>query len=140
MQSHGTMPCMLISITNVPFSVYFSSSICCLSSHSKNFLISMQCRLPATVRCLSHPSAHVRALSTSVLRDIMHTGTINSKRKLRDRNGIHGPYQLFNLDVVNWKADIEKCLTWEAHSRFSSGMSLQFLNAAAEELGCTVLI
>lgn len=101
---------------------------------------SVQCRLPATVRCLSHPSAHVRALSTSVLRDILHTGSINSKQKLGSRNGIRGSYQFFNLDAVDWKADIDKCLMWEAHSRLSSGMSLQFLLAAAKELGCMILV
>ncbi|OWM85029.1 protein GIGANTEA [Punica granatum] len=100
----------------------------------------LKCRMPATVRCLSHPSAHVRALSTSVLRDILHTSTINSKHKPRQRNGNHGPYQLFNVDAVDWKVDMEKCLTWEAHSRLSSGMSLQFLTTAADELGCTVLV
>lgn len=98
----------------------------------------MQCRLPATVTCLSHPSAHVRALSTSVLRDIMQTGSVDSRQNLRERNGIHGPYQYFNLDVIEWQADIEKCLRWEAHSRLASGMSIQFLDIAAKELGCAI--
>ncbi|KAF6148298.1 hypothetical protein GIB67_003719 [Kingdonia uniflora] len=31
----------------------------------------MQCRLPAITQCLSHPSAHVRAFSMSVLREIL---------------------------------------------------------------------
>ncbi|KAK4742200.1 hypothetical protein SAY87_000201 [Trapa incisa] len=100
----------------------------------------LKCRLPATIRCLCHPSAHVRALSTSVLRDILHTGSIKSKQKPEGRNGIHGAYQSFNLDTVNWKADIEDCLMWEARRSLSSSMSLNFLNTAAKELGCRVLV
>lgn len=101
----------------------------------------IQCRLPATIQCLSHPSAHVRALSTSVLRDIMHTGSIGPvpKPPRAQINGMHNPaYQFFNTDVIDWQADIEKCLTWEAHSRLSNGMSIEFLDTAAKELGCTI--
>lgn len=99
----------------------------------------MQCRLSATIRCLSHPSAHVRALSISVLRDILHTGSIRCSPKPRRLNGTHNPsYQYFNLDAVDWQADIEKCLTWEAHSRLSNGLSINFLDIAAKELGCTI--
>ncbi|CBI22759.3 unnamed protein product, partial [Vitis vinifera] len=76
----------------------------------------LKCRVPATIRCLSHPSAHVRALSTSVLRDYV------------------------NLGIIDWQADIEKCLTWEAHSRLATGMTNQFLDVAAKELGCTISI
>lgn len=123
-----------------PTEVYLSTLICCLMVMQRVPYKCVQCRLPATIRCLSHLSAHVRTLSTSVLRDILYTDTINSKQKMRDRNGIHGPYQFFNPDAVNWKADIEKCLTWEAHSRLLSGMSLQFLSSAAKELGCTVVV
>ena len=101
----------------------------------------MQCRLPATIRCLSHPSAHVRALSTSVLRDILHTGPIKANSKSVEINGPRGPsYQYFNPDDIDWQADIEKCLTWEAHSRLATGMPIQFLDAAAKELGCTISI
>jgi GIGANTEA protein len=101
----------------------------------------MQCRLPATIRCLSHPSAHVRALSTSVLRDILQTGSIKPSSKQGDRNGIHGPsYQYFSLDKIDWQADIEKCLTWEARSRLATGMPIHHLDTAAKELGCTISI
>lgn len=101
----------------------------------------MQCRLPATIRCLSHPSAHVRALSTSVLRSILHTCSIKPTANQADINDIRGPsYQLFKVDVIDWQADIEKCLTWEAHSRLATGMAIQFLETAAKELGCTVSI
>ncbi|KOM35847.1 hypothetical protein LR48_Vigan02g199700 [Vigna angularis] len=99
----------------------------------------LKCRLSATIRCLSHPSAHVRALSISVLRDILHTGSIRFSPKPRRINGTHNPsYQYFNLDAIDWQADIEKCLTWEAHSRLSTGLSINFLDTAAKELGCTI--
>ncbi|KAG7942910.1 hypothetical protein I3843_15G011300 [Carya illinoinensis] len=99
----------------------------------------LKCRVPATIRCLSHPSAHVRALSTSVLRDILHTGSFKSNSKPVDINGIRGPaYQYFSLDVIDWQASIEKCLAWEAHSRLATGMPIQFLDTAAKELGCTI--
>lgn len=101
----------------------------------------MQCRLPATIRCLSHPSAHVRALSTSVLRDILHARSTKTNSKPVEINGTNGPsYQYFNLDVIDWQVDIEKCLTWEAHSRLATGMSIQFLDTAAKELGCIISI
>ncbi|XP_057425229.1 protein GIGANTEA isoform X2 [Lotus japonicus] len=101
----------------------------------------LKCRLPATVRCLCHPSAHVRTLSISVLRDILHTGSTRCSPKSQRMNGIHHPsYQYFNLDVIDWLADIEKCLTWEAHTRLSNGLSINFLDTAAKELGCTIAV
>nr|QNH91784.1 GIGANTEA protein [Populus ussuriensis] len=101
----------------------------------------LKCRLPATIRCLSHPSAHVRALSTSVLRDILRTGSIKPTSKHGDRNGIHGPsYQYFSPDKIDWQADIEKCLTWEARSRLATGMPIHHLDTAAKELCCTISI
>lgn len=93
----------------------------------------MQCRLPATTRCLSHPSAHVRALSISVLRNILQS---NPKLEM---NGIHGP-SYFIISVIDWHTDIEKCLTWEAHSQLARGMPIHFLNTAAKELGCNISI
>ncbi|XP_021818215.1 protein GIGANTEA isoform X3 [Prunus avium] len=99
----------------------------------------LKCRLPATIRCLSHPSAHVRALSTSVLRDILQTSSIRPNPNPVEINGIHGPsYKYFNLDVIDWQADVEKCLTWEAHSRLATGMPIKFLDTAAKELGCSI--
>ncbi|XP_062157690.1 protein GIGANTEA [Alnus glutinosa] len=101
----------------------------------------LKCRLPASIRCLSHPSAHVRALSTSVLRDILHTGSIKSNSKPAEINGIRGSsYQCFSLEVINWQADVEKCLLWEAHSRLATGMPIQYLETAAKELGCTISV
>ncbi|KAL9317694.1 hypothetical protein ACSQ67_014211 [Phaseolus vulgaris] len=99
----------------------------------------LKCRLSATIRCLSHPSAHVRALSISVLRDILHTGSIRYNLKPRRINGTHNPsYQYFNSDAIDWQADIEKCLTWEAHSRLSTRLPINFLDTAAKELGCNI--
>ncbi|TKY46071.1 GIGANTEA protein [Spatholobus suberectus] len=98
----------------------------------------LKCRLPATIRCLSHPSALVRALSPSVLRDILHSSSIRSSPKPLQKNGIHNRY--FNLDVIDWRADIEKCLTWEAHTRLSNGLSIEYLNAAAKDLAFAISI
>nr|XP_016439958.1 PREDICTED: protein GIGANTEA-like [Nicotiana tabacum] len=101
----------------------------------------LKCRLPATVRCISHPSALVRALSTSVLRVIMHAGSLKSSAKRADVNGIHGPaYKYLSIGIIDWRADIEKCLTWEANSRIENGMCTKFLDIAAKELGCTICI
>ncbi|XP_075516756.1 protein GIGANTEA-like [Primulina tabacum] len=97
----------------------------------------LKCRLPATVRCVSHPSAHVRALSTSVLRAILNAG---SSIKQMDINGIHKDHchQYLNTGDTSWLSDIEKCLTWEAHSRIASGLPIHFVDAAAKELGCNI--
>ncbi|KAL0368789.1 UNVERIFIED_CONTAM: protein GIGANTEA [Sesamum calycinum] len=101
----------------------------------------LKCRLPATVRCVSHPSAHVRALSTSVLRAILHAGSIKSSYKQVEVNGVHSPrYQYVNVGITDWRADVEKCLTWEAHSRLAMGLPIQFVDTAATELGCTISI
>ncbi|KAJ8760605.1 hypothetical protein K2173_015272 [Erythroxylum novogranatense] len=102
----------------------------------------LKCRLPATIQCLCHPSAHVRALSTSVLRGILHTSSVTPTPKQADINGvIFGPsYQHLNIDVIDWRADIEQCLNWEAHSRLAREMPIQFLDIAAKELGCTISI
>ncbi|KAJ3694141.1 hypothetical protein LUZ60_009621 [Juncus effusus] len=94
----------------------------------------LKCRLSATIRCLSHPSAHVRALSMSLLRDIMHNGPIKSS-KLRngENNNMHG--SSYKCLVTNWHADIERCIEWETHSRRATGLTLSFLDEAARELG-----
>ncbi|CAK9150205.1 unnamed protein product [Ilex paraguariensis] len=100
----------------------------------------LKCRLPATVRCISHPSAHVRALSKSVLHAILLTGSIKSSGRQLDINGIHGPaYQYLNAGNIDWQANIEKCLTLEAHSRLATRMPIEFLDTAAKELGCTII-
>ncbi|GMP46265.1 hypothetical protein CsSME_00014486 [Camellia sinensis var. sinensis] len=101
----------------------------------------LKCRVPATIQCLSHPSAHVRALSTSVLRDIWHTGSIKSSTKQVDINHLHdATYQYLDVGTIDWQADIEKCLTWEAHGRLATGMPIHFLDIAAKELGCSISI
>lgn len=98
----------------------------------------LKCRLSATVRCLSHPSALVRALSISVLRDIMNTAPTNSSYFAnKERQHLYDPpYQSLGLGITNWQADFEKCIKWEARSRRATGMTLAFLVSAAKELGC----
>ncbi|CAN6442235.1 unnamed protein product [Victoria cruziana] len=99
----------------------------------------LKCRLPATVRCLSHPSAHVRALSTSLLRDILHIDSLKSNPVQEDVRGIPvPPYRTLTIGTINWHADLEKCVAWEAHSRRATGLTLTLLVAAAKELGCVV--
>ncbi|XP_077221018.1 protein GIGANTEA-like [Tasmannia lanceolata] len=99
----------------------------------------LKCRLPASIRCLSHPSAHVRALSTSVLRDILQINLMKSNFKQDDVKGIHvPPYRYLAIGIIDWHVDIEKCLKLEAHFRHATGMTLAFLDAAAKELGCTI--
>ncbi|KAE9621083.1 hypothetical protein Lalb_Chr01g0009781 [Lupinus albus] len=93
-------------------------------------------RLPVTIRCLSHPSAHARALSTSVLRAVLRIISIRSSLYPPRKNGIHD--QCFNLNFIDWQAHIEKCLTWEAHSRLGNGLSIEFLDTTAKELGCQI--
>jgi GIGANTEA protein len=99
----------------------------------------LKCRLSPTIRCLSHPSAHVRALSMSVLRDILNSGPISSTKIIQgeQRNGIQSPsYRCAAASMTNWQADVERCIEWEAHNRQATGMTLAFLTAAANELGC----
>lgn len=98
--------------------------------------------MPATVRCLSHSSAHVRALSTSVIRAILHVGLVNpSRAPLPNLSSTCGPAtEYLNVDVIDWEADVGKCLAWEAHSRLATGMPMQYLNTAAKELGCPISI
>ncbi|WOL09176.1 hypothetical protein Cni_G17929 [Canna indica] len=100
----------------------------------------LKCRLSATIRCLSHPSAHVRALSTSLLRDILHgSPTMPNSCLSVDKNGIRdSSYQCLNAGITNWRTDIEKCIQWETQSRLTSGLTLAYLTAAAKELGCPV--
>ncbi|KAL5975553.1 hypothetical protein ACLOJK_019877 [Asimina triloba] len=96
----------------------------------------LMCRMPLTVCCLSHPSAHVRTLSISVLRDILHIGSTKSNHKKEDIEQRDGPSnQILNMGIINWRSEIEKCVNWEAHSRRAAGMTLAFLAAAAEGLG-----
>ncbi|KAJ4794813.1 Gigantea [Rhynchospora pubera] len=93
----------------------------------------LKCRLSATVRCLSHPSAHVRALSMSILRDIMQKGPVKSGKLLNgDRMNGTSSYKCL---VINWHMDIERCIKWETHSRRATGLTLSFLDEAAKQLG-----
>ncbi|XP_010535090.1 PREDICTED: protein GIGANTEA [Tarenaya hassleriana] len=100
----------------------------------------LKCRLPATVRCLSHQSAHVRTLSISVLRGIMQQSSMKKKKPQEKNGGIHKGTFFNGGEAIDWKADIQKCLSWEAHSLVSSSLPTQFLDTAALELGCTISI
>ncbi|KAK9757336.1 hypothetical protein RND81_01G156000 [Saponaria officinalis] len=101
----------------------------------------LKCRVPATITCLSHPSAHVRARSISVLRDILQNGLMKPGFKPENKNGIHGPPLKFShLGITDWQADVEKCMTWEAHTRVARGDTIQYLDIAAKELGCKITI
>lgn len=102
----------------------------------------LKCRLSATITCLSHPSAHVRALSISVLRDIQQNGSTKSSVKQEIKNGMHkSSYQKYlNIGIIDWQANIEKCLSWEAHSQLARGQTIQYLDTAAKELGCKITI
>jgi len=99
----------------------------------------LKCRLSPTIRCLSHPSAHVRALSMSVLRDILNNGSITPSKIIQgeqQRNGIQSSSYRCLAASINWQADVQRCIEWEAHSRRATGLTLAFLSAAAKELGC----
>ncbi|CAL9102019.1 unnamed protein product [Musa textilis] len=98
----------------------------------------LKCRLSPTIRCLSHPSAHVRALSTSVLRDILQHGSPSISNGSSGLNVDNSSYQCLNLGIINWRADIDKCVQWEAQSRIATGLTLAYLSAAAKELGCPI--
>lgn len=94
------------------------------------------------MRCVSHPSAHVRALSTSVLRAILDSGSAkSSSQPAGDHNDARSShYQYLNTGITDWLADIEKCLTWEAHSRIATALPIGFVVMAAKELGCAISI
>ncbi|KAI3981549.1 hypothetical protein MKX01_007469 [Papaver californicum] len=100
----------------------------------------LKCRLPATTHCLSHPSAHVRALSTSVLRDVLVIDSVRSnskKEEIKTARHVSPLSQYLSLGGgdIDWHAEIEKCLTWEAQKGQTAGVSNTFLSAASKELG-----
>ncbi|XP_023770848.1 protein GIGANTEA [Lactuca sativa] len=101
----------------------------------------LKCRVPATVRCLSHASAHVRTLSVSVLRAILNVGCIKVKQSGEQVNiGSSRHVAYMSGDVIDWEADLAKCLTWEAHSRMATGMPIEYLETASKELGCPIFV
>ncbi|CAH1446140.1 unnamed protein product [Lactuca virosa] len=101
----------------------------------------LKCRVPATVRCLSHASAHVRTLSVSVLRAILNVGCIKLKQSGEQVNiGSSRHIAYMSGDVIDWEADLAKCLTWEAHSRMATGMPIEYLETASKELGCPIFV
>ncbi|XP_057862401.1 protein GIGANTEA isoform X1 [Cryptomeria japonica] len=97
-------------------------------------------RLPATVQCLSHSSAHVRALSTSLLRVILHESLNFGHGKYLSEKSHHSENVCCVEDLVikYWRRDVEQCLAWEVHNRQARGMSVALLVSAANALGCSV--
>eukprot|EP00270_Netrium_digitus_P001681 TRINITY_DN11845_c0_g1_i1.p1 TRINITY_DN11845_c0_g1~~TRINITY_DN11845_c0_g1_i1.p1 ORF type:complete len:165 (+),score=44.62 TRINITY_DN11845_c0_g1_i1:3-497(+) len=116
-------------------------------------------RVPATVRCLSHASAHVRALSTALLRLILslspsppcsphqqlgtmqqhsNTHSINLEQRLHshqhhllDQNAIKIQHQV----ELDWWMELEGCLMRESMVRQVEGLSSSFIMEAAAALG-----
>lgn len=90
----------------------------------------MQCRLAATACCVSHPSARVRALSMSVLREVVHVGSSCARAE-----GDIG-CDCSDLSITCLRDAVKKCLKSEAHSRVAVGLPVHYVEAAAKELGC----
>jgi hypothetical protein len=105
----------------------------------KSFLntFPMQDRLPVTVQCLSHSSAHVRATSLARLRDMLYFKLHRSKFS---NGSLEQAESIENDDGrgVHWREAIEQCITWEAHYRRAGGMSISLLANAATALGCSL--
>ncbi|KAI5055707.1 hypothetical protein GOP47_0029228 [Adiantum capillus-veneris] len=84
----------------------------------------LKMRLPAIVHCLSHNSAHVRALSKALLQDEMYSNSaslyLHTDRVLDD----------------DWKLAIAKCVAQEMVSLQALGMPISMLVEAAASLGC----
>lgn len=100
-------------------------------------------RLPATVQCLSHSSAHVRALSTSVLRDILHAESLNFMYCKNFSGKIHHSEHLYHgkdMVVQDWHKAVEQCLAWEGHNRQARGKSIAHLASAVSALGFSATI
>lgn len=85
-----------------------------------------QLRLPATAGCVSHPSARVRALSSSVLRAVVRVDAAKSRRECSSGG------------LGELRDGVVKCLRWEAHSRLAMGLPIHMVEAAAEELGFAI--
>ncbi|CAI9301958.1 unnamed protein product [Lactuca saligna] len=76
MRNHNTHESLLLETTAraiQPMLEWGESGMAAADELSNLF----KCRLHVTIRCLSHPSAHVRALSTSVLRVVLYADLIN---------------------------------------------------------------
>lgn len=86
----------------------------------------LKMRLPAIVHCLSHSSAHVRALSIALLQNEMYS---NSASLYHNRDGM--------LDD-DWKLSVAKCVAQEMVSLQALGMPILMLVEAAASLGCCV--
>ncbi|KAG6542250.1 hypothetical protein Mapa_016378 [Marchantia paleacea] len=92
-------------------------------------------RLPATVRCLSHNSTHVRAMSVARLRDMLY---MESLRSSSSRKSSEGSEREESTGTGNWRRYVEQCVVWEVHCRRAGGMSISLLANAASALGCPI--
>lgn len=100
-----------------------------------NTLCDEQERLPATVRCLSHNSTHVRAMSVARLRDMLY---MESLRSSSSRKSSEGSEREEANGTGNWRRYVEQCVVWEVHCRRAGGMSISLLANAASALGCPI--
>lgn len=94
------------------------------SSTVESLSILLKMRLPAIVHCLSHNSAHVRALSIALLQNEVYSSSASlhfekGKRRRED-----------------WKQSVEQCVEQEMHSLQAMGMPIALLVEAATSLGC----
>ncbi|KAL3700067.1 hypothetical protein R1sor_018089 [Riccia sorocarpa] len=94
-------------------------------------------RLPATVRCLSHNSAHVRAMGVARLKDMLDMESLWSSSSKKSSEA--GEREEQN-GCGNWRKYVEQCVVWEVHCRRAGGMSISLLSNAASALGCPISI
>ncbi|KAH7297848.1 hypothetical protein KP509_25G015300 [Ceratopteris richardii] len=88
--------------------------------------ILLKMRLPAIVRCLSHGSAHVRALSIALLQNEVYS-TSASMHDQREKS----------LED-EWKLAVANCVAQEIITLQAMGMPVSMLLEAASSLGCCV--
>ncbi|MCO5608286.1 hypothetical protein L7F22_062492 [Adiantum nelumboides] len=90
----------------------------------KSLSVLLKMRLPAIVHCLSHNSAHVRALSKALLQNEMYSSS--ASLYCRTDGGIED----------DWKLAVSNCVAQEIVSLQALGMPISMLIEAATSLGC----
>eukprot|EP00250_Pteridium_aquilinum_P013017 c21079_g1_i1 orf=657-4169(-) len=96
------------------------------SPTGESLSVLLKMRLPAIVHCLSHNSAHVRALSMALLQNEVYSNSVS----------LH--IQKGKRPREDWKLSVEECVAREMHSLQAMGMSISMLVDAATTLGCCV--
>lgn len=102
-------------------------------------LFAAQDRIPVVVQCLSHSSAHVRAISIARLRDMTYFESFRSRcseGRLEDGDIVENGDS--DSSSYCWRKAIEQRITWESHYRRAGGMSISLLANAAAALGYSV--